>query len=52
MLIGFQKMNSIWIFRQTKPINSADIAVDVIQGLAAAERSMKSQSVLTLVSEE
>ena len=36
----------------TKPINSADIAVDVIQGLAAAERSMKSQSVLTLVSEE
>ena len=34
-----------------QPINSADIAVDVIRGLAAADRSMNSQSLLTMIRE-
>jgi predicted dehydrogenase len=35
------------IFEQKKPINNADIAVDVVRQLAAAEESMKNQSILT-----
>ena len=34
-----------------QPINSADIAGDVIRGLAAADRSMNTQSLLTMIRE-
>jgi predicted dehydrogenase len=35
----------------SQPINSAEIAVDVIRGLAAADRSMNTQSLLTMIRE-